>query len=145
MGPITCWWPSRSPTSHCCNIDGAVSTTPWSFIGDPFPSTIETWHPEAAYVLGRIGWILVRQDRAVEGVEYLERALRLKEAFPGSPIDLAEMQFWLARGLELTGDDPGRMMRLARAARDGLAELGERAPDALAEMEAWIRQREAAP
>ncbi len=101
-------------------------------VGTPSPGLAE-----AQTGLGRA---LLAQGRASEAVPVLEAAVRLQAERPLDPLDLARSRFTLARALALTSPQavPGRARRLALAAREALAGLGERGRPELARVAAWL-------
>jgi serine/threonine protein kinase/tetratricopeptide (TPR) repeat protein len=72
-------------------------------------------------------------------IPLLERALRIRSAVKGDPIDLAETNFTLARALATSGGDRRRARGLAEEARAAYAAGGEDSKADLAEVEAWLQ------
>ncbi|MGC4114059.1 MAG: tetratricopeptide repeat protein [Myxococcales bacterium] len=67
-----------------------------------------------------------------------ERALQLRREHPGEPARLSEIRFGLAQALK---DDPGRALKLATEARDGLAKLGPAFEARRLAIEKWLDAR----
>ena len=76
-------------------------------------------HAWTAYALNDLGQVLVNEERPREAIPPLEKALRVRERLERSPDDTAETRFALARALWAAGQDQGRALTLAQAARDG--------------------------
>ena len=71
----------------------------------------------------------------------LERALALRTATPGDPVDLAATQMALARALWDGHADRARARDLATRARAAYAAAGGGKERSLSEVDAWLRGR----
>jgi hypothetical protein len=80
----------------------------------------------------------VRGD-AQAAIAPLERALRLREAQPAAPLELAETRLWLARALWAVGGDRARAREVARAAAESCqGEARNDADHVCVDVAAWI-------
>jgi hypothetical protein len=85
-----------------------------------------------------VSWL----ERALPGsaIAPLERALRVGEAAPVEPAQLAQARFALARALAATKGPPARVLALAVAARAAF-EGSPRHAAQRAELDTWIETR----
>ncbi len=90
--------------------------------------------PDLAYALTCQGEAQVARGQAVDATALLERALALRDGSPTDANELARTRLALASALHRRGVDPGRVQRLAAAARAVFAEAGP----------TWARRRDAA-
>lgn len=108
-----------------------------------FEQTLGPEHPYVAYALNGVGMARTLMGQPELAVEPLERALELRRRAGNEPKNYAASCFSLAKALHAAGRDPGRAMDLAREARDVYAGLdGVPVGDDLAEIDAWLRERE---
>ncbi len=98
-------------------------------------------HPRLAIALVGHGRVLLEQDQAAPAVEDLTRALALLDAHPGDPMQRAECQFALARGLRALDREPARVRALARDAIAGFAAAGPVHADRASAVAAWLASR----
>jgi tetratricopeptide (TPR) repeat protein len=99
------------------------------------PSDTSPSHARVLIGLGRDRLGLKQPKKAIP---FLERAVRILGAFPGSP-DLAEAQLFLAQALWAAGRERGRAQQLAQSARHAWAKLGT-CPSKITEVDAWLEQ-----
>ncbi len=78
-----------------------------------------------AYELSCLGQALVGKRETSRAVGVLERALALSKKLSLDPVNLAVLQFSLARSLWLLGRDHTRAVDLAQKAHAGLATRGD--------------------
>ncbi|MCE9576808.1 MAG: serine/threonine-protein kinase [Deltaproteobacteria bacterium] len=95
-------------------------------------------HPRVAEVLVRHGRVLVEQRAFEPAVAELTRALQILDAQPGDPLERAECQFALARGLRGLAQPATRSQDLALAAVTAFTAAGPRAIDRVAAVWAWL-------
>jgi eukaryotic-like serine/threonine-protein kinase len=93
-------------------------------------------HPAAARALTGLGRDQLALGEPVLAAADLDRALKIREAHPTLPADLAETRFLLARALVSSKGDLARARRLAVAARD--AYRGSFRVKELAAVERWL-------
>ena len=94
-------------------------------------------HAWTAYALNDLGQVLVNEERPREAIPILEKALHVRERLERSPDDTAETRFALARALWAAGQDHGRALALARAARDGYRTVPAHQGQ-VASIDAWL-------
>lgn len=103
-------------------------------------------HPHLAYPLTGIGNVLVDLGRAEEALAPLERAHALRTANEINPGALADTGFALARALwsapRSGGRDRARARNVAEQARKGFVAMGPGKAAELAELDAWVAERE---
>jgi tetratricopeptide (TPR) repeat protein/predicted Ser/Thr protein kinase len=95
-------------------------------------------HLRVAFPLGGMGRAYLGLGQPDRAVPLLERALAIRHAVKGDPIDLAEVNFSMARALVASGGDKKRARALAEEARAAYAAGGEDSRRDLAEVEAWL-------
>ncbi len=95
-------------------------------------------HPLVANPLTGLGDCLVALHQADRALPQLEQALRLREANPGDPTDLAHTRFSLAKALWLSNKGRIRAFRLARKANQAFRDAGESMKEDREEVEAWL-------
>ncbi|MEM6992421.1 MAG: serine/threonine-protein kinase [Myxococcota bacterium] len=99
-------------------------------------------HPHVAYALTGLGMSLARSGDERQGIEHIERAIRLRKAEPGPLDHLAFTQFALAQVLWSASPDEGqdrvRAVELARTAADGYARAEADSSAELDEVRAWL-------
>ena len=110
--------------------------------------TLGPAHPDLAFALVGLGRLALADGRAHDAVALLERAVQLRDRADEQPAALAEARFALARALQSAArpGDPSlaRARELAQQAADAYRGAGPRERDALATVEAWIRDRDQA-
>jgi tetratricopeptide (TPR) repeat protein/tRNA A-37 threonylcarbamoyl transferase component Bud32 len=98
-------------------------------------------HPDVSYTLTDLGLALLVQAKPAEALPHIERALVIRTANPSNPLDLASIQFTLARALweapAESGRDRERARTLAELARTAYADAGETSIKELHEVQAW--------
>ncbi|HEX6204111.1 MAG TPA: serine/threonine-protein kinase, partial [Thermoanaerobaculia bacterium] len=110
-----------------------------------YRGTLGEEHPFLAYPLAGLGRAELQGGRPERAVPLLEDALARWEASGVvTRQELGADRFALARALWESGGDRGRSLELARSARQTLAELPE-PPPLLADLDAWLAERQAAP
>ncbi|MEM6291442.1 MAG: serine/threonine-protein kinase [Myxococcota bacterium] len=103
----------------------------------------EVHGPEHAYVANSLtgkGLALLELERGEEALQLLEEALEIRGKTEAPPRKFAATEFGVARALGRTGGDRARAERLARSARDRLAEQAsdEAIAKRLSEIDAWL-------
>jgi len=99
--------------------------------------------PHLANIRDGIGWSLLELGRGDEAVSPLERALAGRTVSSDRPMKVAQTRHLLAQAIWKAGAERKRAITLARQARRGYAEAGEK--EGLAEVETWLRDRGAKP
>jgi tetratricopeptide (TPR) repeat protein len=97
-------------------------------------------HPDLAEGLTGLGLARLELGAGKDAVVLIERALKIRQAAGGDPLDLARTQFALARALRASGGDPERARTLAESARDAYAK-NEGAKAETAAVRDWLSQR----
>ncbi|WP_163861674.1 protein kinase domain-containing protein [Myxococcus eversor] len=91
-----------------------------------------------ALVLASKGGALLRLGRLARARDSLEEALRLREATPGRPVDLADVRWTLARVLDREGREACRARRLAQDALDVYATLKGAGAERAKQVSDWL-------
>jgi eukaryotic-like serine/threonine-protein kinase len=99
-----------------------------------------TDHPDLSYSYDGMGKTLLARGQAAEAIAYLKQALSYENTEPEA---LAETGFRLAQALWDSGKSPQRAREEALRAREGYAKLKK--PQQVAEIDAWLQEREPPP
>jgi len=99
-------------------------------------------HPRLGWILAGLGNAYLALGMPEKAVAPLRRAVALMEGHPGTPTNLADGQFALARALRTTGKDPAEARIFALKAREAYAAGGQRFRSTLEEVDAWLRANE---
>ena len=102
-------------------------------------STQTAEHPGVAKTLTRYAQVLLDMDAAARALPMLERAHAIQTKGESDAIELAETEFVFARALWAVGSERERAKALLVSSRARYAELGERATDSLADLDAWAK------
>jgi tetratricopeptide (TPR) repeat protein/predicted Ser/Thr protein kinase len=107
-------------------------------------ATVGPKHPALILVQTELGKALLGLERPAEAIPELERALALFDEFGGDPLTLPDIRFTLARALWDANAREGRARAraLALLAVDSYTQAGPASAEALAEVEAWLAQRD---
>ena len=102
-------------------------------------------HPRLADPLTSLGRALLGQDTPAKAIPPLERALSIRTTHPGSPVELADTRFALARALwrapPARGRDRRRAKGLTEQARAAYVDAGDPAEEQIEQLEAWQLER----
>jgi eukaryotic-like serine/threonine-protein kinase len=98
-------------------------------------------HPRLGWILSGLGTAYLALGMPEKAVAPLRRAVALLEGHKGTPTNLADGQYALARALRNTGRDPAEARTLALKAREAYAAGGERFRSTLEEVDAWLRAK----
>jgi tetratricopeptide (TPR) repeat protein/predicted Ser/Thr protein kinase len=99
-------------------------------------------HPNLGYPLTAIGKNLTALKRPRKALAPLKRALELREAKKTPDMQMAFTRFALANALWDSGKNRKRAIQLARQAAANYTRAGKASTEPLAEVEAWIAERE---
>jgi eukaryotic-like serine/threonine-protein kinase len=122
----------------------------WDDAADLYRRALESWertlgadHPHLAHALVGLGKTALEVGRADEALHPLERALAIRRARPGPPVELAEASYMLAQSLwdapAGAGRDRPRARVLAEQAREIYRDEGH--PELLADVDTWLGER----
>jgi len=95
-------------------------------------------HEFRAFVLKGMGQALLGLRQYPNAVEALEEALRVRRANPANSVEMADVEWSLARALRASHTDEARARELALAAKATFAKIGDQARTA--EIDTWIRR-----
>jgi serine/threonine protein kinase/tetratricopeptide (TPR) repeat protein len=97
-------------------------------------------HPDFIPTLIGLGQAYLGKKEPARAVAPLERAVRLRLAYPDSPVQLASARFMLARALWESGRDKSQALRVAEQAREHYVRWGV-ARKELSSVKAWLAAR----
>ena len=100
--------------------------------------TMAADNPERINAAVELGMTELARGRAAAAADRIAAALPVLERPGGSPMNLAEARFALARSLWGAGRDRARARALAEQSRAGYAALGEGFEPAADEVAAWL-------
>ncbi len=98
-------------------------------------------HPRLGWILSGLGTAYLALGMPEKAVAPLRRAVALMEGHPGTPTNIADGQYALARALRSTGRDPAEARTMALKAREAYAAGGERFRSTVEEVDAWLRAK----